>query len=320
MRKGLLYALSSYILWGFLPIYMKLIASASPLEILSHRVIWAFTLLALTLTGTRNWEWFYAVLFGVFLFFFFPTAAPPRGVFFWGLSPTRRVLLTFTATALLLSINWLAYIWSVVHNHIVDGALGYFMNPLVNVLLGVFFLRERLRPGQTIAIVVAAAGVLYMTANAGVLPWVALTLAFSFSGYALLRKVGELDSFQGLTLETMVLAVPGLAYLLFLETHDGGTFIHGGWWPTLLLLGAGAITAAPLLLFAAGARRISLSTLGILQYTSPTIQFLLAVFFYGEALTPVRLVGFGLIWTALMIYTFEGVMTRQRQATLRYAH
>nr|HMN31003.1 EamA family transporter RarD [Caldilineaceae bacterium] len=223
MRKGLLYALSSYILWGFLPIYMKLIASASPLEILSHRVIWAFTLLALTLTGTRNWEWFYAVL------------------------RNRRVLLTFTATALLLSINWLAYIWSVVHNHIVDGALGYFMNPLVNVLLGVFFLRERLRPGQTIAIVVAAAGVLYMTANAGVLPWVALTLAFSFSGYALLRKVGELDSFQGLTLETMVLAVPGLAYLLFLEAHDGGTFIHGGWWPTLLLLGAGAITAAPLL-------------------------------------------------------------------------
>jgi chloramphenicol-sensitive protein RarD len=296
MRKGLLYALSSYILWGFLPIYMKLIASAAPLEILSHRVIWAFTLLALTLTGTRKWEWFYALL------------------------RNRRILLTFTATALLLSINWLAYIWSVVHNHIVDGALGYFMNPLVNVLLGVIFLRERLRLGQTIAIIVAAAGVLYMTANAGVLPWVALTLAFSFSGYALLRKVGELDSFQGLTLETLVLTVPSLAYLFFLEAHGGGQFIHGGWWPTLLLLGAGGITAAPLLLFAAGARRISLSTLGILQYTSPSIQFLLAVFLYGEALTPVRMVGFGLIWCALMIYALEGVVVRQRQATLRYAH
>lgn len=295
MRKGVLYALGSYILWGFLPIYMKALAGAAPLEILAHRVIWALVLLGLALTVSRQWAWLWQVL------------------------RNRRIVLTFCATALLLSINWLTYIWSVVHNHIVDGTLGYFMNPLVNVLLGVIILRERLRPGQLAAIGVAAGGVLYLTVNSGVLPWVGLTLAFSFSGYALLRKVAELDSSKGLTLETLFLAIPGLFYLFYLEGSGNAHFIHGGWRMSLLLLGAGAITAAPLLLFAAGARRISLTTLGVLQYTAPTIQFLIAVYLYGEELTPVRLIGFGLIWLALLIYLMEGIMQSQRQTALRYA-
>jgi chloramphenicol-sensitive protein RarD len=295
MRKGILYALGSYILWGFLPIYMKALVGAGPLEILAHRVIWAFLLLGLALTVSRQWTWLWEVLHN------------------------RRIVLTFCATALLLSINWLTYIWSVIHNHIVDGTLGYFMTPLVNVLLGVVILRERLRPGQFAAIGVAAGGVLYLTVNSGVLPWVGLTLAFSFSGYALLRKVAELDSSKGLTLETLFLAIPGLFYLLYLEGSGNAHFIHGGLSITLLLLGAGAITAAPLLLFAAGARRISLTTLGVLQYTAPTIQFLIAVYLYGEALTPVRLIGFGLIWLALFIYLMEGLLENQRQTALRYA-
>jgi chloramphenicol-sensitive protein RarD len=295
MRKGVLYALSSYILWGFLPIYMKALAGAGPLEILAHRVIWALLLLGVAMAMSRQWGWLGEVL------------------------RNRRIVLTFCVTALLLSINWLTYIWSVVHNHIVDGTLGYFMTPLVNVLLGVVILRERLRPGQVAAIAVAVGGVLYLTINSGVLPWVGLTLAFSFSGYALLRKVAELDSAKGLTLETLFLSIPGLFYLFYLEGSGNAHFIHSGWWMTLLLLGAGAITAAPLLLFAAGARRISLTTLGVLQYTAPTIQFLIAVYLYGEALTPVRLVGFGLIWLALLIYLCEGIVQNQRQTTLRYA-
>lgn len=295
MRKGVLYALGSYILWGFLPLYMKALTSAGALEILAHRVIWSLLLLGFALTVTRNWVWLGEVM------------------------RTPRVVLMFGVTALLLSINWLTYIWSVVHNYVIDGTLGYFMTPLVNVLFGVVFLHERLRPGQTMAVVLAALGVVYLTTTAGVLPWIGLTLAFSFSGYALLRKIADLDSMRGLTLETIFLAAPGLVYLGYLEVGGYGHFGHGDVRTTLLLAGAGIITAVPLLLFAAGARRIPLATLGVLQYIAPTIQFVIAVLLFGEALTPVRLVGFGFIWLALIIYAFEGFWERQRQATWQYA-
>lgn len=295
MRKGVLYALGSYILWGFLPLYMKALTNTGPMEILAHRVIWSLLLLGLGLTLTRNWTWLGEVM------------------------RKPRVVIMFCATALLLSINWLTYIWSVLHNYLVDGTLGYFMTPLVNVLLGVIFLRERPRPGQTVAILVAVLGVVYLTANAGVLSWVGLTLAFSFSGYALLRKIAELDSMRGLTLEVLFLAGPGLVYLGYLEVNGYGHFGHGDVRTTLLLAGAGVITAVPLLLFGAGARRIPLATLGILQYTAPTIQFLIAVVLFGEALTSVRLVGFGFIWLALFIYACEGLLERQRRTPWQYA-
>jgi chloramphenicol-sensitive protein RarD len=295
MNKGVMYALGSYILWGFLPIYMKSLTGVLPLEILSHRVAWSLLLLALALTISWRWAWLREAL------------------------SDRRTVITFAFTAFLLSLNWLTYIWSVVHDHIVDGTLGYFMNPLVNVLLGVIFLRERLRPGQTVAIGVATLGVVYMAVNAGVLPWVGLTLAFSFSGYALLRKVAHLDSLKGLTLETLFLAIPSVSYLAYLTTTGGAHFGVSGLRTTLLLAGSGVITAVPLLLFAAGARRISLSTLGILQYTSPTIQFLIAVYLYGEAFHFVRIIGFSLIWLALLIYSLEGLLERQRRSALQYA-
>lgn len=295
MSKGILYALGSYILWGFLPLYMKALAHVGPLEILSHRVVWSFALLALALTLGRNWRWFRDVL------------------------GSPRILLIFGATSILLSANWLTYIWSVVHNHLVDGTLGYFMNPLVNVLLGTIFLRERLRFGQVGAIVLAATAVLYMALNAGVLPWVGLTLAFSFSGYALLRKIAPLDSLKGLTLETLFLTAPSLTYLLYLQATGTSPFGHTDLNTTLLLVCAGVITAVPLLLFASGARRIPLATLGVLQYVAPTIQFLIAVYHFGEEFSIVRMIGFGLIWLSLLVYSLEGVLHRQRRTLADYA-
>ncbi len=295
MHKGVLFALGSYVLWGFLPIYMRALNDVLPAEILAHRVVWAFLLLAVTLTFQRRWHWFRLVL------------------------QDRRTLFTFIAAALLLSVNWLTYIWSIVHEQLVASTLGYFMNPLVNVLLGIIFLREKLRLGQLSAIAIAVLGVFYLAAYDGAVLWVSLTLAFSFSGYALVRKIGRLDSLQGLTLETMVLLLPSLGYLGYLETQGLGKWGHTDLATTLLLIGAGAITAVPLLLFAAGARRIPLSTLGLLQYISPTIQLLIAIYLFGEPLTPVRLVSFCLIWLALAVYSIEGLLARRRRIAPRHA-
>jgi chloramphenicol-sensitive protein RarD len=250
--------------------------------------------LALTLTLQRRWDWFKLVL------------------------QDRRTLITFIAAALLLSVNWLTYIWSIVHEQLVASTLGYFMNPLVNVLLGIIFLREKLRFGQLSAIAIAALGVCYLAIHDGAVLWVSLTLAFSFSGYALLRKIGRLDSLQGLTLETMVLLLPSLGYLGYLEGQGLGQWGHTDWGTTFLLIGAGLITAVPLLLFAAGARRISLSTLGLLQYISTTIQLLIAVYLFGEPLTPTRLVSFCLIWLALAVYSIEGLLIQQRRIAPSY--
>jgi chloramphenicol-sensitive protein RarD len=230
-----------------------------------------------------------------------------------------RVIGAFCATAFLLLVNWLTYIWAVHHNHIVDSSLGYYMTPLVNVLLGVVFLRERLRPWQRGAIFVACMGVLYLALNASIVPWVGLTLAFSFSGYALLKKMAQLDALEGLFLETSVLSIPAVAFLFFREMHGVGEFVHGGIQVTMLLFSIGVITAVPLLLFAASARRIPLSTLGVLQYLTPTIQFLIGVLLYGEAMTPTRLIGFSLIWLALLIYSCESLFERQRKLTPQFA-
>lgn len=296
MSKGILYAVGSYILWGFLPIYMKALHSETPLEILAHRVIWSFVLLSLALSWCKHWQWLGRVLH------------------------RPRILGMFCATATLLSINWFTYMWAVQHNHIVDSSLGYFITPLVNVMLGMIFLRERLRPWQSIAVGVAVLGVLYLTVSAATLPWVGLTLAFSFGSYALLRKIAPLNSLEGLSLETLLLCVPAVLYVLTLEAHGVSHFGHAGATTTLLLVFTGVITAVPLLLFAAGARLIALSTLGILQYVAPTIQLIIGVVVYGEAFTQTRMVGFGLIWAALLLFALEGVLKRRRTLILQYAH
>jgi chloramphenicol-sensitive protein RarD len=295
MKKGMLYALGAYIAWGFLPVFWKSLHEVPAPEILAHRVAWGLVVGVVLASYRIGWGWLGAVLH------------------------SRRTLLAFVASASLLSLNWFIYIWAVNAGHIVETSLGYFINPLVNVLLGMLFLRERLRGGQRLAIGVALGGVLYLTFLYGALPWIALALAFSFGCYALLRKMAALESLEGFTLETLLLFPIALAYLLYREVTGGAAFVHAGLSTTLLLACAGLVTAGPLLLFAAGARRISMTTLGILQYIAPSIQLMLGVLVYGESLSAARLVGFCLIWLALAIYTLEGLLFNSGAARLSTA-
>ncbi len=293
MNRGVLYALAAYLCWGFLPVFWKAVQLASPLEILGHRIVWSLAFLLIVLTVRRQWRWLQRV------------------------ATDRRILLTFAATSLVLSVNWLTYIWAVNAGHVIETSLGYFINPLVNVVLGVVVLQERLRWGQWAAVGLAAAGVLYLTISLGSPPWIALTLAFTFGLYALVRKTATLNSLEGLTLETLFMIVPALLYLFYLEAMGRGTFGHLSPTFTSLLIATGVLTAIPLLLFAAGARRIPLSLVGILQYTSPTIQFLLGVFLYREPFSATKLVGFVLIWLALLIYSGESLWQWRQVSALK---
>jgi chloramphenicol-sensitive protein RarD len=224
-----------------------------------------------------------------------------------------RVLLAFAVSALLLSANWTVYVWAVQNAHVLDASLGYFILPLVNVAIGFIFLRERPRSGQWMAVAVAAAGVLWLTVQAGRLPWVALVLAFTFGIYGLLRKLAKLGALEGLTLETLLLSPFALGLLAWWTWRGQGALVQGdpATWGWLLL--AGPVTAIPLLLFAAGARRLPMATLGILQYISPSLQMLLGVWLYGEAFEPARAIGFYLIWIALVLYSAEGFLNARRQ-------
>jgi chloramphenicol-sensitive protein RarD len=222
-------------------------------------------------------------------------------------------LLTYTLTAGLLSVNWLIFIYGINSGQVVETSLGYFINPLLSVALGVVFLRERLRPMQWFPVGLAALGVLYLTLQYGSLPWIALGLAFSFGMYGLIKKIAPLGSLHGLSLETGIIFIPALLYLLYAESQGNGSFGHLGLNVTLLLALAGVITALPLLLFGLAARSIPLTMLGILQYIAPTVQFLLGIFLYQEPFTATRLVGFSIIWLALLIFTVEGMYERRKR-------
>jgi chloramphenicol-sensitive protein RarD len=295
-NKGLLYGAGAYILWGLLPLYWRALHSVPALEILAHRVVWALVVtLALVALRRGGWAWLREAL------------------------RTPRTIALFALSALLLSVNWGIYIWAVNAGHVVETSLGYFINPLVNVLLGVLFLKERLRPGQALAVAVALGGVLYLTVQLGAPPWIALSVAVTFGLYGLLRKTAPLGSLEGLTFETLLMFLPALGFLLWQERLGVGVFPHSGITTTLLLIGAGAVTAVPLLLFAAGARRLTLTTLGILQYIAPTIQFTLGVTLFGEPLTTARLIGFAMVWAALAIYTLESTIWGGRAARAQAA-
>jgi chloramphenicol-sensitive protein RarD len=281
MKTGPIAAFGAYVLWGLLPLFWKQIAAVPAIETLCHRAIWAALLLVILLTVSDKSGWLQ------------------------GLFSQPGIILTFVATSALLALNWFTYIWAVNHSFIVEASLGYFINPLFNVLLGVLFLKERLRSVQWLAILMAASGVLYMTVNYGRFPWVALTLAMTFGFYALLRKTARLKSLQGLTAEMLVMLVPALTYLFYLESGNRSAFGHTGLTTDLLLAATGIATAVPLLLFAYGARRVRLSTLGILQYVAPTLQFLLGVLVYQEDFPRARAIGFAVIWFALLIYSLE---------------
>jgi chloramphenicol-sensitive protein RarD len=297
MNKGLLYAVGAYGIWGFLPLFWRLLQQVPPGEILAHRIVWA-CLITLGLVLARG-QW--SALSAAFR--------------------QPRVLLTFAASALLLSLNWFIYIWAVNNGHVVETSLGYFINPLVSVLLGMFILGERMRLGQGLAIGLAFCGVLYLTIAYGSPPWIALSLAVSFAIYGLLRKTASLESLVGLTLETLLIVPLALGFLVYQELTVGGAFGHLSLGTSLLLACSGLVTAVPLLLFGAGARQLTLTTMGLTQYIAPTIQFSLGVLLFGEPLSPQRLVGFALIWLALAVYSLEGlVRSRRPQAAVGSAN
>jgi chloramphenicol-sensitive protein RarD len=290
--KGILYGACAYLMWGVFPIYFKLLHEVPALQILGHRIVWSLLFLLILVSAVRE------------------GAALRCSI------ANRRTRLIYLLAALLLSANWLTYIWAVNAGFVVEASLGYFINPLVNVVLGVIILRERLRLGQWVPVGLAAAGVIYLTILYGSLPWIALTLAFTFGSYGLVKKMASLGSLHSLTLETGLLFVPALGYLVWMSMAGEGAFIRQGVGVTILLSLAGVITAVPLLLFGAAARRVPLSTLGILQFIAPTCQFLLGVLVYGESFTLARLAGFACIWLALLIYVGEGLVTQRRQAAL----
>lgn len=281
-RQGLISIVVAYTLWGMFPLYFKAL-HAPPLEVLVHRVLWSAVFLAGLLSAQRRWAWL-----GVAL------ASP-------------RVLLRSALTAGLLSLNWFVYIWAVSQGRVVDASLGYFITPLVSVLLGVLSLGERLRSVQRLAVLTAAAGVLWLTLQFGRPPWVGLTLAVSFGSYGALRKTAALGALEGLMLETLLMFPLSAAYLVWLALSSESAFFAGELGLRALLLSAGPLTSVPLLLFAAGARRIPLSLVGLLQYISPTLQLALGVFVWHEPFNQAKLVGYALIWLALLIYSLEGV-------------
>lgn len=290
MPSGLIAAALAYILWGLFPLYIKQVAQVPAAEVVVHRSVGALVFVFVLLAAWRRLAWLRAAL------------------------TDRRTLMVFAASSALLAMNWGVYVWAVGAGRIVDASLGYFINPLVNVLLGVLVLHERPRPVQWAAVGLAAGGVLWLIVGAGEWPWIALVLACSFGLYGLLRKTAPLGASEGLALETLMQAPLGLVLMAWWTWQGtGGLAGHGAGTLAWLLL-AGPFTAIPLLLFAVGARRLTLATLGLLQYLGPTIQFGLGVFVYGEPFSAQRAVGFGLIWAALALYSGESLW-RWRRAT-----
>lgn len=276
----MLMAIGAYFSWGLLPIYWKLLGHVPTPQLLSHRIAWSFATLALFLGLTKR-----------------------MGSLFRRLNP--GVWRTYFLASLLIGVNWFIYVWSVNAGYIVEASLGYFITPLLSVLLGVFLLRERLRPVQWAPLGLAAAGVIYLTFDYGRLPWIALALASTFSLYGLVKKRAPLGAFEGLTLETALLLPPALCWLGWSELQGAGVFLHAGTGSDLLLLGAGVVTTAPLAMFAGAAQRIPLSMIGILQYIAPTIQFLLGVFMYREPFSHTQFTGFSMVWIAVLLFLFE---------------
>ena len=287
MNKGVWNGLAAYIMWGFFPIYWKLLHDVPALQVIGHRIGWSFLLLMVVIFLTKQWKEFRSAAF-----------AP-------------KVIGIYAIAGILLSVNWLIYVWGVNSGFIVETSLGYFINPLVSVLLGVFFLRERLRAIQWIPVGLAAVGVIYLTLTYGRLPWIALSLAFSFGIYGLVKKLAPLGSLYGLTLETALVFPAALVYLTFAQSTGSGIFLHDGWLTDILLIGTGVITSIPLLMFASAARQIPLTMIGILQYIAPTLQFLIGVFLYHEPFDQSRLIGFSLVWLALIIFWVENYLANR---------
>lgn len=287
-KIGVLYALAAFGFWGFVPVYFKAVQHVQPMEILGHRVLWSVPLTVLLISLSRNW-----------------------GTLREAIS-SRKVLFTLFITAVLVTLNWFVFIYAIATDRILQASLGYFINPLVNVLLGMIFLRERLRRPQAAAVLLAAAGTIYLTISHGKLPWISLVLAFSFGVYGLLRKTVRIESVNGLFVETTIICPLALFYLLFRGVQGTGAFLAVDWQTTILLVAAGAVTTFPLVWFTSAARRLQYATIGILQYLAPSLNFLLAVFCYHEAFTPVYIASFACIWTGLAIFVMDSIKTARQ--------
>ncbi|MER0398943.1 EamA family transporter RarD [Vibrio vulnificus] len=295
-RQGVLLALGAYTMWGIAPIYFKSLAAVSPLEILSHRVVWSFFLLAALLHFGRHWCTVRDVL------------------------TSKSKMLYLVTTAILVGANWLIFIWAVNANHMLDASLGYYINPLINVLLGMLFLGERLRKLQWFAVTLAACGVLVQLVVFGSVPIVAIALAFSFGFYGLLRKKVSVDAQTGLFIETLVMLPAAAIYLLFIADTPTSNMLANPSQLNLLLIAAGVVTTLPLLCFTGAATRLKLSTLGFFQYIGPSLMFLLAVLIYGEAFTSDKALTFAFIWGALVVFSFDGLRYRRNNRKTALSH
>ncbi len=281
--SGFLSGTTAFLIWGLCPIYWKVLAAVPALETITHRVVWSFLFLVPVISMQGKWPEFFQVI-----------------------REPRKVAVLCLST-LLVASNWLLFIWSVNNNHIIEASLGYYINPIANVVFGVIVLRERLNKSQRIAVGLAVVGVLYLTFQYGRFPVIALTLAVTFSLYGLLRKILGINSAVGLFIETLLLTLPGIAYLVWLESQGTGSFGHTGFTIDLFLMGTAFLTALPLLLFNIAANRITLTAVGFLQYIAPSVTLLLAVFLYHEPLSTDQLVAFIFIWAALVIYSVDSI-------------
>jgi chloramphenicol-sensitive protein RarD len=291
-RQGVVYGVAAYLLWGAFPLFFPLLEPAGAIEILAHRIVWSLLAVVAVLVAIRGFGSVMAVV------------------------RDRRRLLLVSVGGLLIAVNWGTFIYAVNSDHVIESSLGYFINPLVSVAFGVLVFREQLRPWQKAALALGTFAVLVLTVDYGRPPWIALTLALSFGGYGLVKKLHGVGAAESLAIETLILVAPALAYLIALHASGSGTFAHEGAGHALLLAASGPVTAVPLLLFAASVRRVPLSLVGLLQYLVPVLQLLCGLLLLGEHMPPSRWVGFGLVWVALAVLSADGVRAaRRRRAT-----
>jgi chloramphenicol-sensitive protein RarD len=288
-KIGIIYALAAFGFWGFVPIYFKAVREVPPIEVLAHRIVWSVPLIALLITLSGNWKNLREAL------------------------PFRRVLGTLFLSSVLVMANWFVFIYAISTDRVLQASLGYFINPLVNVILGVIFLRERLGLWQAMAVLLAAIGTLNLVLRLDEIPWISLFLAFSFGFYGLLRKTVQIEALNGLFVETGILCPFAAAYLLLLAKRHTGSFGTSDWAMTTLLFLAGAVTTLPLLWFTSATRRLRYTTIGLFQYLAPSLNFYLAVFYYNEPFTTAHFLTFSCIWTGLAIFVTDSLMKQKIQ-------
>lgn len=287
MNRGVFHGLLAYVIWGTFPLYFNLLRAVPTAQTMGHRIVWSCAVMAALVAGAGRLRALGAV--------------------------PRRTIGIYAVAAALIAANWTTYVWAVTSGHVVETSLGYFVTPLVNVALGVAVLGERLRRAQWMAVALASIGVVHLTILYGEPPWIALGLAISFGVYGFIKKQAPLPPLDGLFVETSVLVLPALVYLLLVQQGGAGVFLHGAGTTDLLLVGTGALTVLPLLLFASAVQRVPLSIVGLLQYIAPTIQFLLGIFVFGEPFSSAQFTGFAFVWVALMVFAVDGLL-RSRQA------